>query len=430
VAWLVAGAAAQEPVAFRGTLEPAAGGEAAGRKAFELRLWLEPAENGHSVYWVLEEGGPGEWPWTERFGRLQANSKWQSATNGAALRYRRDDGTSSVPLALPLLATPEALAEGVTWEEAGARYRVAGTSRVGQRETWEIPIERAPALREVCWLDRGSPLVLRREQRVVLGRGVEHQLRLEWVSGEVAQAAPPPAALVKLLSLREGLKIARGSERVAWQPEQLALLERELPGLVATNDASLGRLIRAAQRETSLQRERAAGVVQLAAALVGREAPAFTSTTLAGDPVTEAQLKGKVTVLHFWEYRDEPLVEPYGQVGYLSFLGQRYRDRAVQVWGAVVDGRLADAEQAPAVRRGVRRLREFMNLEYPLLLDSGGLIKQFGDPRPLGAELPLWIVVGTDGKIAHYHAGLYTVRRDEGLQELDAVVGRLLREQR
>jgi hypothetical protein len=127
-------------------------------------------------------------------------------------------------------------------------------------------------------------------------------------------------------------------------------------------------------------------------------------------------------VLHFWDYRDEPLKEPYGQVGYLDFMYHRRKPAGLQVYGIAVDGRLADEKTRGAAERGVRKLKSFMNLSYPVLLDSGSLIKQFGDPRLLGASLPLFVVIGPDQKIIHYHVGHYEVHQDQGLKELDQVV--------
>jgi hypothetical protein len=60
-------------------------------------------------------------------------------------------------------------------------------------------------------------------------------------------------------------------------------------------------------------------------------------------------------------------------------------------------------------------------------LDDGQLIKAFGDPRLLGAELPLYVVIGPDGKVAHYKSGNYEVDRLEGLKELNAVLGEQLK---
>jgi hypothetical protein len=67
-----------------------------------------------------------------------------------------------------------------------------------------------------------------------------------------------------------------------------------------------------------------------------------------------------------------------------------------------------------------------MNLSYPVVVDHADLLKQLGDPRPSGAALPLFVVVGRDGKVAEYHAGLYEVQANEGLAELDALVTKLL----
>ena len=67
-----------------------------------------------------------------------------------------------------------------------------------------------------------------------------------------------------------------------------------------------------------------------------------------------------------------------------------------------------------------------MNLSYPILLDDGSLLKRLGDPRQANGKLPLFVVIGKDGKLAEYHAGLYDVKTNEGLAELDAVVGKAL----
>ena len=55
--------------------------------------------------------------------------------------------------------------------------------------------------------------------------------------------------------------------------------------------------------------------------------PELTLPGISGGSLTTADLAGQVTILHFWEYRDQPLKEPYGQVGYLEFLFQSARRR-------------------------------------------------------------------------------------------------------
>jgi hypothetical protein len=63
-----------------------------------------------------------------------------------------------------------------------------------------------------------------------------------------------------------------------------------------------------------------------------------------------------------------------------------------------------------------------MNVSYPIVLDDGKLLEQIGDPRKAKQELPLFVVIDAQGKIVEYHAGLFEVRRDEGLTELEGIV--------
>ncbi|MFM7921753.1 MAG: hypothetical protein ACKPJJ_16145, partial [Planctomycetaceae bacterium] len=73
-------------------------------------------------------------------------------------------------------------------------------------------------------------------------------------------------------------------------------------------------------------------------------------------------------------------------------------------------------------RRAARKIAEFMNLSYPIGYDDGTLLKTFGDPRESRGQLPLWIVIGADGKVRHYHPGYYEIDAAQGLKELEAVL--------
>jgi hypothetical protein len=92
------------------------------------------------------------------------------------------------------------------------------------------------------------------------------------------------------------------------------------------------------------------------------------------------------------------------------------------VIGVAVDSRLTDPAQKTAAVRSIRKLQQFMNLSYELLLDDGSALADLGDPRKLNAKLPLWVVVGADGAISHYKTGLYDMQPDEGLKQLDEAV--------
>ncbi len=156
---------------------------------------------------------------------------------------------------------------------------------------------------------------------------------------------------------------------------------------------------------------------------VGSKAPDFELTGLDGELIPAAALQGKTLVLHFWEYRDEPLEEPYGQIGYLDFLLNRHSTDKLAVYGVAVDRRLRDPATASAAARSVRRLKSFMNLGYDIAADRDGkLLKAFGDPTQFDATLPLWVIIGPDGKVVHYRTGYYEIDRERGLAEIDAIV--------
>lgn len=71
-----------------------------------------------------------------------------------------------------------------------------------------------------------------------------------------------------------------------------------------------------------------------------------------------------------------------------------------------------------------------VNGSYDIALDDGTLRAKFGDPRRLGGKLPLWVVIGADGKIAHYKVGLYDINPDEGLRALDQTLVEQIKKQR
>ena len=131
-------------------------------------------------------------------------------------------------------------------------------------------------------------------------------------------------------------------------------------------------------------------------------------------------------ILHFWDYRDTPLSEPYGQTGYLEFLFNQKKKLNLTVVGVSTNPDLQNKENLKRGRRSVRKLSEFMNLSYPIGHDDGTLLKNFGDPRDTRGQLPLWIVLNANGKVAHYHAGYYEVDAAQGLKDLENVLADLL----
>ena len=94
--------------------------------------------------------------------------------------------------------------------------------------------------------------------------------------------------------------------------------------------------------------------------------------------------------------------------------------------GVNVDSRYAARSQATAANRSARKLTDFMNLSYPIATDDGTLLKQLGDPRAAGGNLPLWIVVDRAGTVRAWKSGYYDVDPRHGLKELRSTVEALL----
>ncbi|MCH7729329.1 MAG: TlpA family protein disulfide reductase, partial [Planctomycetes bacterium] len=170
------------------------------------------------------------------------------------------------------------------------------------------------------------------------------------------------------------------------------------------------------------QKDRDRALAALERLIVGKPAPKFELRGLRRDVVSSKDLKDTVTVLHFWEYRDSPLREPYGQIGYLDYLNRRFKEKNVAIFGVMVDERIGNPATLGRARASARKLKAFMNLSYNVLLDEGSLLKQFGDPRVTGAKLPLYVVFDASGKVVHYHSGFYEIDRDHGLKELADVI--------
>ena len=419
---------------FRGSVAEASrdrGQPAQPGKSFDLILWVaESDDSGTQLYWLVDERGQGAWPWVERFGRLVLDKNGKPiGPSGPALLYDYGTGKNVIPILAPFVVSELPLAKGVEWQYDGFDHAVDGNKQIDDRDTWQVTVRNGFGLKRTMWIDKDSPLVVSLSERVFMDKGTEYQLDMKLVGVETMSAdafLAIKSGAGALLGLREKLKRPARSQSEEFTPEQRAVLAEHLPKL--KNDLKSGpiaRLVQTASRELEVQSGRADALAQLSSKHVSKAVEKFSTLSLSGDAITEAELKDVITVLHFWEYREEPLKEPYGQVGYLEFLYNRHKDEGLKVYGVAVDGRLQAEGTRRAAAAGVRKLKSFMNLTYPILLDEGTLIKQFGDPRLLGASLPLFVVVGRDGKVAHYHVGFYPVDREAGLKQLDAVVARL-----
>jgi peroxiredoxin len=416
---------------LRGTVAAVASEAPTGEKEFDLTLWAMATTDGSTeVLWLVDERGHGAFPWPARFGNATLDGNYRSSAPGPALLYDRGEGQSVVPVLWPFLTAAESLAEGVDFRDETLEYHVDRPTKRSERNVWRISARDSFGPKRTLFVDQQSPLLLEVEEKLTMGRGEAYQLKLQFVGSEQLsedRIAAISKAANAASAVRNKLNLPPRKQELEFTAVQAETLKKELPQLLEVGAGTpLENLVKTAQRDLELQAGRNDAVATMQGRFVGQPVEDFQIHSTTGETLSRNGLKGKVTVLHFWDYRDEPLREPYGQIGYLDFLYHRRKSAGLQVYGVAVNSRLADETTRGAAERSVKKLKSFMNLSYPVLLDGGGLLRQFGDPRVIGASLPLFVVVGPEGTIVHYHVGTYEVQQDQGLKELDDVVAGLL----
>jgi hypothetical protein len=407
--------------------------EQAAEKSFDLNWLLTRVDDdgGVGYVWVVEERGAGGFGWADGCGRWGQNAEGiATGPAGPALLFDFGTGKHVIPVGPPRFILPESPAAGLKWTRDDLEHEITRTTIVDERRAWEIRVSNQFGTLRTVWVEPESQVIVRSESRVFMNQGTEYRLAVQ-----LAAVAEPDAATRKaladgvtaLVNLRGKLKRPPRTIAEELTPAQLLILQNELPAVKQkAGKGATARIVTAAERDLARQSERTSALDRLIAAQTGRAVEPFEARGAGDVKLSSDDLRDRVTVLHFWEYRDEPLTEPYGQVGYLEFLYGKRKSQGLQVVGIAVDGRFQQPTTAGAAASGVRKLKNFMNLTYPVVFDGGDLLKQFGDPRTDGGELPLFVVVGKDGRTAHYKVGHYDVDRQAGLKQLDDVVKGLL----
>lgn len=416
---------------YSGTIAPVSrNGVEAPSKRFSVYCLVVAAANGErELTYVVDEQGAGGWAWPERFGTLRLDRNGKPA-GGAAIRVLYDHQGTENPLEIPqpLFEFADKLAEGGEWIDGKYSYEVTRRRELKDRHVWQIDGATNFGRRKRLYVAVDEPLLISAEQRLFMGRGDQFELRVDLESVDAVEASrlesltEPAGTLVKL-------KSELGRKKNAIDPtlsaEQLAKAASYVERLSSeAEETPFARLAAVIARDVKTQMQRVDDVESLAKKHVGQPAPALALKALRGGDELGDDAAGKVVVLHFWKYHEDPLKEPYGQVGYLDFLDNQNRRRKldVKVYGVAVDERFGKPGEARGAERQIRRFLEFMNVGYPIARDEGELLKKFGDPRSVGAQLPLWVVIGADGKIAHHKSGFYDINPDEGLKQLEAVI--------
>jgi hypothetical protein len=411
-------------------------------KTFKLyALVRQPDGAPRDVVFLVDESGDA-WPWPERFGRVDLaagtdeKAGAESTHSQIQLLHRHDGTLYPLPLRRPLFEHPDELQADAVWSAGKLEYEVTGQQQRGERECWQVQAATNFGRAQTLWIEKGTGLVVEARQIVFMGQGD----RFEIVT-KLDTAAPVEPAVLRqlekpietLLALQRELQRPAGTTRPELNEDQLKLASAALERLQTESESTpFSKLATAIAGDVKDQLQRADDVVGLAQKFLGNPAPEFELTDLSGEPLDPTTYADKTIILHFWKYHDDPLSEPYGQVGYLEFLKAQCARRKldVAVFGVAVDPRLGQEESRGAAVRQIRKLAEFMNLSYPITADDGTLLQKFGDPRRVGAELPLWVVIAPDGKVAHYKTGYYDIKPDEGLRQLQESIFEVIRQQR
>jgi hypothetical protein len=403
-------------------------------RSFILHAWVVRAEEGRTALCRVDDEGRNGLAWYERSSRQQLAAGGEWSGSQPRLRHLHDGRSHLLTLPGPLVAHPLPLAADAEWEAEwdGRRidFSVAAEERLAGRECWKIEGASNTGRRQTLHLDKETDLLVSASLRVFIGQGERFDLLLRLEDQQSltgAELAAELAVAERLMTLHAELAGRDAVVTGPLMPRQLALVEAALPDLkTMAQGTSWERLVQSLEGDVVTERQRAESLEKLAARFVGKAAPEFTLIGADGRPIDRAADAGQVVILHFWEYRGTPEA-PFGQVGYLDFLAGKRKGDGVRVYGIAVEERLADPGQAPAIRREVRQFgSQFIRVGYPLAVDDGSLLATFGDPRPLGAPLPLWVVIGRDGTVVHHKAGVYNIDPNRGLEELDAVTAKAL----
>jgi hypothetical protein len=294
---------------------------------------------------------------------------------------------------------------------------------------WTVTARGRTGQRRVVIVAKDAPRVLDVRETFFIGQGRRHLMTVQLVRHQVLEDSAR-AAWLQAFEQADRLRQPLGTQTGADATEQPTNSATVRDALRAWADSPLPpvwhRLAQTALRQSTDELARRQGLDNARRKALAQRLPEVRLESVVGKAPTRADWTNHVVVLHFWDYRDSPLHEPYGQVGYLDFLQRKYGQQGVHVVG-IVTNQLAESETGRhAAATSARRFAQFMNLSYPVVQDGGQLLRQLGDPRQYDGALPLFVVADRTGQIIHYRSGYYPADPQRGLVELESIIQRAL----
>ena len=379
---------------------------------------------GTSPFFCVLDDEQNGCPWPESFGRL-------NSTNGTKPRliFEYDGSTYTLPLPAMLVSLPNDINTDSRWTADGWSFEVDGSETIDGIKAWKLHARERRGRKQSLSVAAATGLLLKADLDVFMGQGEKFDLSIRQTSNVVLDeetALRLNQLQTSLVDLQSALNRRPDTQLAHLSPRQLSLTSEKLDKLTElAKQTPLQESVLRIRQDIDAQSRRVSETSKRQQQLMDKPAPRFALSLISGGTLESESLNGKVTVIHFWNYAEKPLSEPYGQVGYLEFLYNKRKSLGLEVVGVAMNSSLQQSDQVTAGRRTARKLVEFMNLTYPIGYDDGSLLRAFGDPRTSGGTLPLWIVVSKSGTVAHYHTGFYEIDRQHGLKELDELLMRL-----
>jgi thiol-disulfide isomerase/thioredoxin len=133
--------------------------------------------------------------------------------------------------------------------------------------------------------------------------------------------------------------------------------------------------------------------------------PPFLVNDIEGNVLSSAEWRGRVVIVNFWATWCPPCRE---EIPEMVDLANRYGDR-LQIVGV--------SEDDDATPEEVREFARNEKINYPIVMGSNGLSKEYGGVP----ALPTSFLVDTNGRVVQKHVGLYPVSVYE--REIRALLG-------
>src|SRR5690349_21565609 len=89
---------------------------------------------------------------------------------------------------MPFIAPAVTLAADASWEDGDLKSQVTGPTKLDGRQAWQVQVRNRIGIKRQLVRDAATPVILSMTERVFLGMGQEHDLKLDLASGDQLSA--------------------------------------------------------------------------------------------------------------------------------------------------------------------------------------------------------------------------------------------------